>query len=97
MEDPVQWAGNSSSKAIQTDCKSPKNCLEDVLGKFAESYGLKELFKTIVDQYKDVLDNSVELKPMIGREYEIELKDEPIKPLHLNVPHKTHFSLKRWG
>ena len=72
----AQWAGKQSIKAIQSDCESPKNCFEDVLGKFYELYGLEELFQTMVDQYKDVFDDSVELKPMIGPKYEIELKDE---------------------
>ena len=48
----------------------------------------------MVEHYKDVFDDSVELKPMIGPEYEIEMKDEPIKPLHLNVPRKTPFALR---
>ena len=74
----VQWAGNSAARAIWllSNCESPKNCFEDVLGKFYELYGLEELFQTMVDQYKDVFDDSVELKPMIGPKYEIELKDE---------------------
>ena len=41
---------------------------EDVLGKFDEFYGFKDLFQSMVDQYKDVFDNPVELKPMIGPE-----------------------------
>ena len=48
----------------------------------------------MVEHYKDVFDDSVKLKPMIGPEYEIEMKDEPIKPLHLNVPRKTPFALR---
>ena len=67
---------------------------EDVLGKFDESYGLKELFQTMVDQYKIVFDDSVELKPMISPEYQIELRDEPIKPLHLNILRKTPIALR---
>ena len=47
----------------------------------------------MVDQYKDVFDGSVELNPMIGPKYEIELKDELIRLLHLNVPRKTPFAL----
>lgn len=47
----------------------------------------------MVNQYKDVFDDSVELKPMIGPEYEIELKYEPIRLLHLNIPRKTSFAL----
>ena len=89
----AQWAGNQSVKAIRSDCESLKNCLEDVLGKFDGSYGLEELFQTMVDQYKDVFDGSVELNPMIGPKYEIELKDELIRLLHLNVPRKTPFAL----
>ena len=48
----------------------------------------------MVDWYRHVFDDSVELKPMIGPQYEIELKDEPIKPLHLTVPRKTPFALR---
>ena len=46
----------------------------------------------MVDQYKDMFEDYVELKPMIGPEYKIEMKDKPIKPLHLNVPRKTPFA-----
>ena len=72
----AQWAGNQSVKAIRSDCESLKNCLEDVLGKFDGSYGLEELFQTMVDQNKDVFHDSVEIKPMNRPEYEIKLKDE---------------------
>ena len=60
---------------------------------FNESYDLDELFQTVVDHYQDVFDDSIELKPMIGPAYEIEMKDEPIKPLHINVPRKPHLLL----
>ena len=93
MKKKAQWAGKQSLKAIQSDSESPENCLEDVLGQFDELYGLDELFQTMVDLYKDAFNDSVELKPMIGPKYEIELKDEPIKPLHLSVPCKTPFAL----
>ena len=48
----------------------------------------------MVEHYKDVFDDSVELKPMIGPKYEIEMTDEPIKQLHLNVPRKPPFALR---
>ena len=64
----AQWVEKQSVKARRSDCESQKNCLEDVLGKFDEFYGFKDLFQSMVDQYKDVFDNSVELKPMIGPE-----------------------------
>ena len=31
---------------------------------------------------------------MVGPAYEIEMKDEPIKPLQLNVARKTPFALR---
>ena len=52
------------------------------------------MFRSIVEHYKDVFDDSVKLKPMIGPKYEIEMKDEPIKLLHLKVPRKTPFALR---
>ena len=62
----LKWVGKQSIRARRSDCQSQKNCLEDVLGKLDESYGLKDLFQTMMNQYKDVFDDSVELKPMIG-------------------------------
>ena len=43
---------------------------------------------------KDMFDDFFELKPMIGPKYEIKMKDETIKPQHLNVPRKTPFALR---
>ena len=44
--------------------------------------------------YAKVFDDVEELKPMIGPAYEIEIKNEPIKPLHINVARKTPFPLR---
>ena len=76
------------------EATSSKKRMEDILGDFDESFDLEELFQTAVDHYKEVFDDSVELKPMIGPAMKIEMKDEPIKPLHLNVPRKTPFALR---
>ena len=44
--------------------------------------------------YKKVFDDAEELKPVVGPAYEIELKGEPIKALHLNAARKTPFALR---
>ena len=43
---------------------------------------------------KKVFDDSEEIKPLVCPAYEIELKDEPIKPLNLNVARKSSFGLR---
>ena len=44
--------------------------------------------------YAKVFDDSEELKPMMGLAYANEMKNEPIKALHLNVPCKTPYTLR---
>ena len=38
--------------------------MEGILGDFDESYGLDEPFQTVVDHYRDVFDDSIDLEPM---------------------------------
>ena len=90
----AQQTGIRGASSRQIGCESLKKRLESVLDDFDESYELEGMFQSMVKHYKDVFDDWVELKPMIGPEYEIEMKDEPIKPLHLNVPRKTPFALR---
>ena len=68
--------------------KVGQKCLENVLDKF------EGMFKSMTEYFKKAFDDWVELKPMIGLEYEIKMKNKPIKPLHLIVPCKTPFALR---
>ena len=46
--------------------KVQEQYLENVLDDFDESYELEGMFQSMVEHYKDVFDDLVELKPMIG-------------------------------
>ena len=74
--------------------ESPKKLAMLKLERMDEEGPLQEIFDKLVGLYNHVFDDLEELKPMIGPAYEIEMKKEPIKPLHLNVACKTPFAFR---
>ena len=64
----AQWNEIRGASSRQSGCESPKKCLENILDNFDESSELEGIFQSMVEHYKDVFDDSIELKPMIGPE-----------------------------
>ena len=55
---------------------------------------LEEAMMLLKKKYKEVFDYEIELKPMKGKPAKIELKDEVIKPLHINVPRRVPYAFE---
>ena len=73
---------------------SPKKLAKLELERFNKDSPLEEVFSKLEELYSQVFDDSKELKPMIDPAYEMEMKNEPIKPFYLNVAHKMPFALR---
>ena len=55
---------------------------------------LEQAMMLLKEKYKKVFDYEIELKPMKGKPAKIELKDEVIKPLHINVPRRVPYAFE---
>ena len=55
---------------------------------------LEQAMMSLKKKYKEVFDYEIELKPMKGKPAKIELKDEVIKPLHINVPRRVPYAFE---
>ena len=48
--------------------------------------------ENLIHEYASVFEVGEKLKPMKGGPWKVELKDGPIKPLHINTPRKTPYA-----